>query len=130
MFFVSKDKIGTTLGTQKEFSAAARRGIRFFSVPATGETPENATWHYLWPTEMVEPSLRAPFETDANRPAPNAYVWSQDVTEGDLVGEPFVRPLPEDCPDWAEFAKESFAAHRANAAPRLFGEMADQRAAS
>lgn len=91
MFFVRKENVGTSLGTQKEYAAAARRGVKF----QTDTTGNGAVWHYLWPSELIEPSLRsvgaAPF-----------YIWSQEVGVGELIGDPLITPFTPHAPEDVE----------------------------
>jgi hypothetical protein len=119
MFFVAKDKIGTTLGSQKEYAACTRRGVGF--------TSHGNVWHYFWPAEMIEPSIRARFEqnvrvpqpipndddelTDALRPSndnePTHYLWSQTVAPGEVIGEPVINPYSGEG-DWTAEAKSKY----------------------
>ena len=112
MFFVRKESIATALGAQKEFAAAQRRGIRFFTSPCPAN-PANKVWHYLWPRELIEPSLRVPETADApafdedNPDAPQQaparedafYIWSQEVCVGAAVGEPVITPISSERAD-------------------------------
>lgn len=90
MFFVRKDNIGTALGTQKEYAAAQRRGVLFHSDhldsgnSVIGQINICNIWHYLWPRELIEPSMRS---TDAQ-----FFIWSQEVGPSELIGEPIITP--------------------------------------
>lgn len=125
MFFVAKDKIGTTLGSQKEYAACGRRGISF--------TSSGNVWHYLWPAEMIEPSIRerfnppaaaAPVTQDsgaahgeddhdftqggAAHGEPTHYLWSQEVAPGEVIGDPVINPFSGNG-DWVAEAKAKYA---------------------
>lgn len=130
MFYVRKENVGTTLGTQKEFAAAQRRNVSFQS-DAVASVPGNHVWHYLFPADQVEPSIRAtlvpaaagtPGEDDnLDGMAPEHFIWSQEVRPGELVGEPLISAMPvnEERP-WIDVAREKWAAaHGGTAAPRL-----------
>jgi hypothetical protein len=125
MFFVAKEKIGTTLGSQKEYTAATRRGIGFVS--------HGNVWHYLWPADMLERSIRAQFEPHLRgeeQPAHDEdtahghivdqqfrrithYIWSQEVQPGEIIGEPVINPLSSEDGDWISEAKRQFLAAQA-----------------
>jgi hypothetical protein len=123
MFFVAKEKIGTTLGAQKEYTACTRRGIGFVS--HASNVANRGVWHYFWPSELIEPSIRARFETnrapeqqpdaeDAEFGAerhngPTHYLWSQEVGQGEVIGEPVINPYSGDG-DWMVEAKAKFEA--------------------
>lgn len=128
MFYVRKENIGTTLGTQKEFAAAQRRGVQFESDRVVA-TPGNHVWHYLFPAEQVEPSIRAqlvpaqpPLQSQqvegeddniggANSGQPMHFIWSQEVRPGEMVGEPLITALdPNEQRDWIVVAREKWAA--------------------
>lgn len=132
MFFVAKEKIGTTLGAQKEYAACERRGIRFHS--------EGNVWHYLWPIEMIEPSIRERFRAAPPQPQPVAQdedlehanvlggdeanvlqfgaqtvepehvLWSQEVMPGSVVGEPVISAFSGSSPDWVGESRQKYAA--------------------
>lgn len=118
MFFVEQRKIGTTLGSQKEYSAAVKRGIGFAS--------HGNVWHYFWPVDLLESSIRARFEPavaaeqqarasdedyvgqgDATAPQYTHYIWSQEVAPGETIGEPVITPYTGNG-DWIEEAKTKF----------------------
>lgn len=107
MFFVRKESIGTALGAQKEFQAAARRSVSFFSAPLPNG---NKCWHYLWPEGQVESSIKA--TSGGGVPVePDYYIWSQEVSEGALVGDPLITPFDEaNIDQWKEKAEQLFAA--------------------
>lgn len=113
MFFVRKESIATTLGAQKEFTAAARRGIQF----AARDLPNgNKVWHYLWPEDQIEPSIKASLPTPADaEDAPEYYIWSQEVKQGELVGDPLISPYYSGAGPWQDKAAELFAAASSNA---------------
>lgn len=129
MFFVAKEKIGTTLGAQKEYTAAERRGIRFMS--------DGNVWHYLWPIELVEPSIRERFrpqpstavvvapDEDAEhmhgdnvvdfggaqqqaQAEPDHVLWSQEVGPGHVIGEPVINAFSGSSPDWVGEARRKY----------------------
>ena len=126
MFFVRKDNIGTILGTQKEFNACKNRGIEFFSETSMGG---HLVWHYLWPNELLEPGVLASIQPQrdtaaaddalvgegegdiATQSAPTHAIWSQEVTDGDMVGEPVISAFPVQAGefgagvDWKEVAR-------------------------
>lgn len=113
MFFVAKEKIGTTLGGQKEYTACTRRGIGFAS-----ETRQDGrtVWHYFWPAEMIEPSVRSRFEQnvhsnedDGGDESPTHYLWSQEVRQSEVVGEPVIAPYTGEG-DWIQEARNNFNA--------------------
>jgi hypothetical protein len=86
MFFVAQEKIGTILGQQKEYTAAARRGIEFHA--ATG------AWHYLFPADQIDPAIRAQHERgEDGAETPSHYIWSQRVGVGELIGDPVITPF-------------------------------------
>jgi hypothetical protein len=115
MFFVAKEKIGTTLGAQKEYTAASRRGIGFVS--------NGNVWHYFWPADMLERSIRAQFEPrlrgegddedtafshgEAPANTPTHYIWSQQIAPGELIGEPVIKPFSGEG-DWIAEAKRNY----------------------
>lgn len=115
MFFVEKSKIGTTLGAQKEFSAAQRRGVGFM------HDREMGAWHYLWPADLLEPGIRKQYsgtaagETDADAEVeglhiePTHYVWTVRVVPGEVIGEPVIAPY-SGIGDWITEAKSNLAA--------------------
>lgn len=124
MFFVAKEKIGTTLGSQKEYTACMRRGIGF--------TSHGNVWHYFWPADMLEHSIRAQHEPHLRIEAPDEdndvgggvtqqhrtithYIWSQEVGPGELIGEPVINPYSGDA-EWVTEAKRLFLAARAQRA--------------
>lgn len=127
MFFVAKEKIGTVLGQQKEYTACTRRGIGFtsHSVPSK---PGHSVWHYFWPSDMVEPSVRARFAPESQaavppqrdedsimehgegapyRDEPTHFIWSQEVAHGEVIGEPVITPYSGEG-DWIAEAKRKF----------------------
>lgn len=123
MFFVAKDKIGTTLGAQKEYSACGRRGIGFVSHGIAGK-PGHNVWHYFWPADMIEPSIRARFVTaprvqdedhqtaefhDGDSNEPSHYIWSQEVAHGEVIGDPVINPFSGNG-DWQAEASTKFNA--------------------
>lgn len=123
MFFVAKDKIGTTLGAQKEFAACERRGIRFQSA-AMPNKPGHHVWHYFWPADMIEPSIRARFTSQppqqrdednlgddfhSDSGEPTHYLWSQEVAHGEVIGDPVINPH-SGASDWVAEAKAKFDA--------------------
>jgi hypothetical protein len=121
MFFVRKESIATTLGTQKEKAAAGRRGIGFFShtIPATtadGALTTKTFWIYLWPASMLEEGIkqavlaamppREPGDDSDELPAPPSdYIWAQEVTVGELVGEPLIAAIANEDEPWMDTAK-------------------------
>lgn len=124
MFFVAKEKIGTTLGSQKEYTAATRRGISFVS--------HGNVWHYLWPADMLERSIREQHEPQQQQSEEDSqfgytpyrrhithYIWSQEVGPGEIIGEPVIKPYSGEG-DWVTEAQKNFteemAARRAAAA--------------
>lgn len=139
MFFVAKEKIGTTLGAQKEYTACERRGIRFHS--------DGNVWHFLWPIDLVEPSIRERFnaQPQEQRPVvgqdedaihgastgavvpfsehaevvnaePDHVIWSQEVMPGSVVGEPVVSAFSGSSPNWVAEAREKYTAEIARRA--------------
>lgn len=110
MFFVAKEKIGTTLGAQKEYTACTRRGIGF---TAQSAQDGRGVWHYFWPTEMIEPDIRSRFEENINdeEGAPTHYIWSQEVRRGEAVGEPVIKPYSGEG-DWIQEARANFEGAR------------------
>jgi len=120
MFFVRKENINTIIGTQKEFAAAERRGIGFFA--SESRTPECKVWHYLWPADKVEPSLRENIrpqprsneptveEAEQEQDGFECYIWSQEVQVGSDVGEPLITGYNSAMGDWQEIAKQRWSA--------------------
>src|SRR5688572_8197578 len=96
MFFVRKDNIGTILGTQKEHAAAGNRGVAFFAGPAID--PAHRVWHYLWPADKIEPSIRASVRlpgTVAALAAPAAQPDEDQIVGQEIPVGSNVHRLPE-----------------------------------
>lgn len=133
MFFVAKEKIGTTLGQQKEYTACTRRGIGFTSDNLGGG---RSVWHYFWPTEMLEPSVRAQYAPAAPRASdedahfgaqgdaeehaqehahydsgPTHFIWSQEVARGEVIGEPLITAYSGEG-DWMVEARTKYNAEQ------------------
>lgn len=130
MFFVAKEKIGTVLGQQKEYTACTRRGFGFTSHAVTG-IPGHSVWHYMFPIDAVEPSVRAQFEPEQPAPqgaaavidpedsqfgeetravaGPTHILWSQEVAPGEMIGEPLITAFSGEG-NWMAEAKAKFAA--------------------